>query len=93
MNETKPGPLPCIKRKDRILSSGVRYNYLPEDNITEEEVKDGRNLVQVYTRRVLAQAVVTAEAALVKTPIPKLGGMVIKGVSFQVLNFEPTFSQ
>lgn len=91
MNETKPGPLPCIKRKDRILSSGVRYNYLPEDNITEEEVKDGRNLVQVYTRRVLAQAVVTAEAALVKTPIPKLGGMVIKGVSFQVLNFEPTF--
>ena len=91
MNETKPGPLPCIKRKDRILSSGVRYNYLPEDNITEEEVKDGRNLVQVYTRRVLAQAVVTAEADLVKTPIPELGGMVIKGVSFQVLNFEPTF--
>lgn len=91
MNETKPGSLPCIKRKDRILSSGVRYNYLPEDNITEEEVKDGRNLVQVYTRRVLAQAVVTAEAELVNTPIPKLGGMVIKGVSFQVLNFEPTF--
>lgn len=91
MNETKPGPLPCIKRKDRILSSGVRYNYLPEDNITEEEVKDGRNLVQVYTRRVLAQAVVTAEADLVKTPIPELGGMVIKGVSFQVFNFEPTF--
>ena len=91
MNETKPGSLPCVKRKDRILSSGVRYNYLPEDNITEEEVKDGRNLVQVYTRRVLAQAVVTAEADLVKTPIPELGGMVIKGVSFQVLNFEPTF--
>lgn len=91
MDNTKPGLLPCIKRKDRILSSGVRYNYLPEDNITEEEVKDGRNLVQVYTRRVLAQAVVTAEADLVKTPIPELGGMVIKGVSFQVLNFEPTF--
>ena len=91
MNETKPGPLPCIKRKDRILSSGVRYNYLPEDNITEEEVKDGRNLVQVFTRRVLAQAVVTAEAELVNTPITELGGMVIKGVSFQVLNFEPTF--
>ena len=91
MNETKPGSLPCVKRKDRILSSGVRYNYLPEDNITEEEVKDGRNLVQVYTRRVLAQAVVTTEAALTATPIEELGGMVIKGVSFQVLNFEPTF--
>ena len=92
MNETKPGPLPCVKRKDRILSSGVRYNYLPEDNITEEEVKDGRNLVQVYTRRVLAQAVVTAEAELVNTPITELGDkMVIKGVSFQVFNFEPTF--
>lgn len=91
MDNTKPGLLPFVKRKDRILSSGVRYNYLPEDNITEEEVKDGRNLVQVYTRRVLAQAVVTAEADLVKTPITELGGMVIKGVSFQVLNFEPTF--
>lgn len=92
MNETKPGSLPCVKRKDRILSSGVRYNYLPEDNITEEEVKDGRNLVQVYTRRVLAQAVVTAEAELVNTPITELGDkMVIKGVSFQVFNFEPTF--
>lgn len=91
MNHTKPGSLPCVKRKDRIISSGVLYNYLPEDNITEEEVKNGRNLVQVYTRRVLAQAVVTTEAALVNTPMPELGGMVIKGVSFQVLNFEPTF--
>lgn len=92
MSHTKPGSLPCVKRKDRIISSGVLYNYLPEDNITEEEVKDeGRNLVQVYTRRVLAQAVVTTEAALVNTPMPELGGMVIKGVSFQVLNFEPTF--
>ncbi|WP_288201907.1 fimbria major subunit [uncultured Porphyromonas sp.] len=90
-SEAKPRPLQCTKREDRILSSGARYNYLPEDNITEEEVKDGRNLVQVYTRRVLAQAVVTTEAALVNTPITELGGMVIKGVSFQVLNFEPTF--
>lgn len=91
MANTKPGILPFTKRKDRILSSGVQY-YLPEDNITEEEVKtEGRNLVQVYTRRVLAQAVVTAEAELANTPIPELGGMVIKGVSFQVLNFEPSF--
>ena len=91
MANTKPDLLPFTKRKDRILSSGVQY-YLPEDNITEEEVKtEGRNLVQVYTRRVLAQAVVTAEADLTNTPIPELEGMVIKGVSFQVLNFEPTF--
>lgn len=92
MDNTKPGDRPFVKRKDRILSSGVRDNYLPEDYVTADEVKhDKRNLVQVYTRRVLAQAVVTAEAELVKTPIPELGGMVIKGVSFQVLNFEPTF--
>ena len=92
MDNTKPGLLPFVKRKDRILSSGVRDNYLPEDYVTADEVKnDKRNLVQVYTRRVLAQAVVTAEAALANTPIPELGNMVIKGVSFQVLNFEPTF--
>ena len=92
MDSTKPGLLPFVKRKDRILSSGVRDNYLPEDYVTADEVKnDKRNLVQVYTRRVLAQAVVTAEAALANTPIPELGNMVIKGVSFQVLNFEPTF--
>ena len=91
MAPTKPDLLPFIKRKDRILSSGVRYNYLPEDYVTEEEVKNGRNLVQVYTRRVLAQAVVTAEADLAANPISALGGMVIKGMSFQVFNFEPTF--
>ncbi len=92
MSSIKPGPLPFIKRKDRILSSGVRDNYLPEDYVTADEVmSDERNVVKIYTRRALAQAVVTAEAALVNEPIHELEGMVIKGVSFQVFNFEPTF--
>ena len=90
---TKQGELNFNKRSDRIFASGERYNYLPEDYITKEEVeKDGRNLVQVYTRRVLAQAVVTVEGSLVERPnYSGLQGMHIVGLSFQVLNFDPTF--
>lgn len=83
---------PFFKRSDRIMSSGVKESYLPEDNITEEEVKEhGRNLVQIYTRRVLAQAVVTVDATLVEEGIATLKNMELKSVSFQVLNFEPSF--
>lgn len=90
---TKQGELNFNKRSDRIFASGERYNYLPEDYITKEEVeKDGRNVVQVYTRRVLAQAVVTVEGSLVERPnYSGLQGMHIVGLSFQVLNFDPTF--
>lgn len=90
---TKQGELNFNKRSDRIFASGERYNYLPEDYITKEEVeKEGRNLVQVYTRRVLAQAVVTVEGSLVERPnYSGLQGMHIVGLSFQVLNFDPTF--
>lgn len=89
----KQGKLDFNKRSDRIFASGEKYNYLPVDNITKEEVeKDGRNLVQVYTRRVLAQAVVTVEGSLVERPnFSGLKGMHIVGLSFQVLNFDPTF--
>ena len=83
---------PFFKRSDRIMSSGVKESYLPEDNITEEEVKEhGHNLVQIYTRRVLAQAVVTVDASLVEEGIATLKNMELKSVSFQVLNFEPSF--
>lgn len=90
---TKQGELNFNKRSDRIFASGESYNYLPEDYITKEEVeKEGRNLVQVYTRRVLAQAVVTVEGSLVERPnYSGLQGMHIVGLSFQVLNFDPTF--
>lgn len=90
---TKQGELNFNKRSDRIFASGERYNYLPEDYITKEEVeKEGRNLVQVYTRRVLAQAVVTVEGSLVERPnYSGLQGIHIVGLSFQVLNFDPTF--
>ena len=89
----KDGKLNFNKRSDRIFASGERYNYLPVDNITKEEVEnEGRNLVQVYTRRVLAQAVVTVEGSLVEKPnYSGLQGMQIVGLSFQVLNFDPTF--
>ena len=91
----KAGELNFKKRSDRIFASGERYNYLPEDYIyiTKEEVEnEGRNLVQVYTRRVLAQAVVTVEGSLVERPnYSGLQGMHIVGLSFQVLNFDPTF--
>lgn len=83
---------PFFKRSDRIMSTGVEESFLPEDGITEEEVKGkGRNLVQIYTRRVLAQAVVTVDASLVEERIATLKNMELKAVSFQVLNFEPTF--
>lgn len=91
--KAKDGGLDFNKRSDRIFASGEKYNYLPEDNITKEEVEnDRRNLVQVYTRRVLAQAVVTVEGSLVERPnFSGLHGMQIVGLSFQVLNFDPTF--
>ena len=92
----KMGSITFYKRKDRIMASGERYNYLPEDYITKEEVEEeDRNLVQVYTRRVLAQAIVTTEASLVEGPKysgqDDMEGMKLVGLSFQVLNFEPTF--
>ena len=93
VDKVKQGELNFNKRSDRIFASGERYNYLPEDYITKEEVEnDGRNLVQVYTRRVLAQAVVTVEGSLVERPnYSGLQGMHIVGLNFQVLNFDPTF--
>lgn len=92
-NRIKFNELDFNKRSDRIFASGEKYNYLPEDNITKEEVEnDRRNLVQVYTRRVLAQAVVTVEGSLVEQPnYSGLHGMQIVGLSFQALNFDPTF--
>lgn len=90
-NGAKSREIPLYKRADRILSSGV-MSYTPEDNITEDQVKNaGRNLAQVYTRRVLAQAVVSADEALVARNLPQMKNMRLEGVSFQVFNFEPTF--
>lgn len=90
-NPGKSNELPLYKRADRILSSGVG-SYTPEDNITKDQVtNNGRNLVQVYTRRVLAQAVVSADEAIVGRKLPQMKNMILEGLSFQVFNFEPTF--
>ena len=90
-NASKSSSIPLYKRADRILSTGVR-SYTPEDNITKDQVmNNGRNLVQVYTRRVLAQAVVTASEAIVGRKLPQMKNMILEGLSFQVFNFEPTF--
>ena len=87
----KSNSIPLYKRADRILSSGVK-SYTPEDNITEDQVTNGgRNLAQVYTRRVLAQAVVSADGTLVGKNLPQMKNMRLEGLSFQVFNFEPTF--
>ena len=90
-NSNKSSPIPLYKRADRILSSGVR-SYTPEDNITKDQVtNDKRNLAQVYTRRVLAQAVVTADEAIIRRKLPQMKNMILEGLSFQVFNFEPSF--
>lgn len=90
-NPGKSSSIPLYKRADRILSSGVS-SYTPEDNITEDQVtNNGRNLAKVYTRRVLAQAVVSASEAIVGRKLPQMKNMILEGLSFQVFNFEPTF--
>lgn len=85
----KPVDFPFYKYADRILSTGVE-SFLPEDNISKESVvNDKRNLVQVYTRRALAQAIVSTDASALLNPCVK--GMRLMSVTFQALNFEPSF--
>lgn len=85
----KPHDFRFYKYADRILSTGVR-SFLPEDNVSKESVvNEKRNLVQVYTRRALAQAVVSTDASVLLNPCVK--GMRLMSVNFQALNFEPSF--
>ncbi|WP_288293175.1 fimbria major subunit [uncultured Porphyromonas sp.] len=85
----KPHNFSFYKYADRILSTGVR-SFLPEDNVSKESVvNEKRNLVQVYTRRALAQAVVSTDAEALLNPCVK--GMRLMSVNFQALNFEPSF--
>lgn len=85
----KPTDFSFHKYVDHILSTGVE-SFRPEDNISEESVvNEKRNLVQVYTRGVMAQAVVSTDAEVLLKPCVK--GMRLKSVDFQALNFEPSF--
>lgn len=85
----KPHDFKFYKYVDHILSTGVE-SFLPEDNVSKESVvKEKRNLVQVYTRRALAQAVVSTDASVLLNPCVK--GMRLMSVNFQALNFEPSF--
>lgn len=93
---SKPGEdLPPFSRwKDHIMCSGIRSGFVPEDQVTKDMAKSGVNRPKMELRRVLAQAVVTADYSLIGKGIskdPELAKMKLKGVSFQVLNFEPEF--
>lgn len=89
LSSVKPVDFKFYKYADRILSTGVR-SFLPEDNVTEESVvNEKRNLVQVYTRRALAQAVVSTDASVILNPCVK--NMRLMSINFQALNFEPSF--
>lgn len=89
LSSVKPVDFKFYKYADRILSTGVE-SFLPEDNVSKESVvNEKRNTVQVYTRRVMAQAVVSTDASVILNPCVK--GMRLMSVDFQALNFEPSF--
>lgn len=92
----KPGAIrPFWKYRDHIMSSGLHTDFLPKDKVTKEQVKNAReNLVTISARRVLAQAVVSADYSILDKGLkgdPDKENMKLKGVYFQVLNFEPNF--
>lgn len=86
---------PFRKYRDHMMCSGLSKGNNVEDNVTKEEVKTSRtNLYTISVRRVLAQAVVTADASILNTGIqgdPEKSLMRLRGLYYQVLNFEPTF--
>lgn len=92
----KPGTIrPFWKYRDHIMSSGSHTDFTPKDKVTKDQVKNAReNLVTIYARRVLAQAVVSADYSILNKGLkgdPDKENMKLKGVYFQVLNFEPNF--
>ena len=81
---------------DHIMCSGTNLEpFEVENSVSEEEAKSGRrNQAKVSVRRVLAQAVVSVDEKAFDQGIqgdPEKSKMKLKGLFFQVLNFEPTF--
>ena len=81
---------------DHIMCSGTNLEpIVVENGVSEDEAKSGRtNRAKVSVRRVLAQAVVSVDESAFDQGIkgdPEKSKMKLKGLFFQVLNFEPTF--
>lgn len=83
------------KYADHMMCSGIKREFEIRDNVSENQVANGReNLAMVSVRRVLAQAAVTWDKSIIGQGIkgdPKKEKMELKGIYYQVLNFEPTF--
>ncbi len=86
---------PFLNYRDHMMCSGLSKENTVEANVTETQVTNSRtNLVTMSVRRVLAQAVVTADNSILNTGIkgdPEKSQMKLRGLYYQVLNFEPTF--
>lgn len=84
-----------VKYADHIMCSGIKEDFAVADNVSKSEVDKRRdNLAVVSVRRVLAQAVVSWDEKIIGDGLkgdPEKEKMELRGIYYQVLNFEPTF--
>lgn len=89
------GSCDFVKYADHIMCSGIKEDFAVTDNVSKSEVANSRtNLAVVSVRRVLAQAVVSWDEKIIGDGLkgdPEKEKMELKGIYYQVLNFEPTF--
>lgn len=89
------GSCDFVKYADHIMCSGIMEDFAVTDNVSESDVANNReNLAVVSVRRVLAQAVVSWDEGIIGEGLkgdPEKEKMELKGIYYQVLNFEPTF--
>lgn len=89
------GSCDFVKYADHIMCSGIKEDFAVADNVQKSEVINSRdNLAVVSVRRVLAQAVVSWDEKIIGDGLkgdPEKEKMELKGIYYQVLNFEPTF--
>ena len=89
------GSCEFVKYADHIMCSGIMEDFAVTDNVSESDVANNReNLAVVSVRRVLAQAVVSWDEGIIGEGLKgdsEKEKMELKGIYYQVLNFEPTF--
>lgn len=89
------GSCDFVKYADHIMCSGILEDFAVTDNVSESDVANNReNLAVVSVRRVLAQAVVSWDEGIIGEGLKgdsEKEKMELKGIYYQVLNFEPTF--
>ncbi|WP_018027816.1 fimbria major subunit [Porphyromonas somerae] len=94
-SEPAKGSCDFVKYADHIMCSGIKEDFAVTDNVSKSEVANSRtNLAVVSVRRVLAQAVVSWDEKIIGDGLkgdPEKEKMELKGIYYQVLNFEPTF--